>query len=141
MSDDSGISLWTPGGVRAIGRCIRSVIRARQLGLIILSVSPHPVFRLDGDDILVTMPITIDDAVKGAKVTAPTISGPAKLTIPKGASSGRVLRSRRRGASRPRGKAAGDNTPFGRHSEARHGLGVSSGAAVRWMYLTFLVVN
>ena len=76
--------------------------------LITVSAGPHPVFRREGDDILVTLPITIDEAVLGAKVSAPTIAGPVSLTIPKGASSGRVLRLRGRGLSRPGGTEAGD---------------------------------
>lgn len=76
--------------------------------LITLSVGLHPVFRREGDDILVTLPITIDEAVLGAKVSAPTITGPVSLTIPKGASSGRVLRLRGRGVVGPEGKKAGD---------------------------------
>ncbi len=64
--------------------------------LITLSVRPHPVFSRDGDDILVTLPVTIDEAILGAKVAAPTITGPVSLTIPPGASSGRVLRLRAR---------------------------------------------
>lgn len=76
--------------------------------LITLSVETHPVFRRDGDDILVTLPITIDEAVLGAKVTAPTISGPVSLTIPAGASTGRILRLRGRGVARAGRKTAGD---------------------------------
>lgn len=76
--------------------------------LITLSVGLHPVFRREGDDILATVPITIDEAVLGAKVSAPTIAGPVSLTIPKGASSGRVLRLRGRGVSRPGSKMAGN---------------------------------
>ncbi|MDP2079712.1 MAG: DnaJ C-terminal domain-containing protein [Pseudotabrizicola sp.] len=76
--------------------------------LIILTVGPHTVFRREGDDILVTLPITIDEAVLGAKVSAPTIAGPVSLTIPKGTSSGRVMRLRGRGVARASGKAAGD---------------------------------
>ncbi|WP_333826818.1 DnaJ C-terminal domain-containing protein [Pararhodobacter sp.] len=76
--------------------------------LITLTVRPHPVFRREGDDILVTLPVTIDEAVLGARVSAPTIAGPVSLTIPKGASSGRVLRLRGRGVARPGGKPAGD---------------------------------
>jgi DnaJ-class molecular chaperone len=65
--------------------------------LITLSVRPHPVFRRDGNDILMTLPITLDEAVLGGKVDAPTIDGPVKLTIPKGASGGQILRLRGRG--------------------------------------------
>ncbi|MFN4130795.1 MAG: DnaJ C-terminal domain-containing protein [Paracoccaceae bacterium] len=76
--------------------------------LITVSVRPHPVFRREGEDILVTLPITIDEAILGAKVPAPTIAGPVTLTIPAGASSGRILRLRGRGVMQPGGKVAGD---------------------------------
>ncbi|SMY09114.1 DnaJ C-terminal domain-containing protein [Flavimaricola marinus] len=75
---------------------------------ITILVRPHPVFRRDGDDILITLPITIDEAVLGGKVTTPTIDGPVGLTIPAGASSGRVLRLRGRGIERAGQKAKGD---------------------------------
>ncbi len=65
--------------------------------LITLAVLPHPVFRREGDDILMTLPITLDEAVLGGKVEALTIGGPVKLTVPKGASSGQMLRLRGRG--------------------------------------------
>ena len=76
--------------------------------LISVSVRAHPVFRRDGDDIEVTLPITVDEAVLGGKVTAPTIDGPVGLTIPAGASSGRILRLRGRGVKRAGSDAAGD---------------------------------
>ncbi|MDF1871610.1 DnaJ C-terminal domain-containing protein [Vannielia sp.] len=75
--------------------------------LITVRVAPHPVFRREGDDVLITLPITIDEAVLGGKVSTPTIDGPVGLTIPKNASSGRVLRLRGRGVARP-GKPKGD---------------------------------
>ena len=71
-----------------------------------LSVSQHPVFRRIGDDVFVTLPISIDEAILGGKVTAPTISGPVNLTTPKGASSGRVLRLRGRGVAHQGGVVA-----------------------------------
>lgn len=76
--------------------------------LITILIKPHPVFRRDGDDILMTLPITIDEAVLGGKVSAPTIDGPVGLSIPAGASSGRVLRLRGRGVERKGGKIKGD---------------------------------
>ena len=72
-----------------------------------LTVQPHKHFRREGDDIVLTLPITLDEAVLGAKVAAPTIGGSVSLTIPKGASSGQVLRLRGRGA-KGRGGAKGD---------------------------------
>jgi DnaJ-class molecular chaperone len=73
--------------------------------LVMVQVVPHPIFQRDGDDIVITLPITIDEAVLGGKVTAPTIDGPVSLTIPKGASSGRILRLRGRGVTRADGRA------------------------------------
>jgi DnaJ-class molecular chaperone len=76
--------------------------------LITLSLRPHPVFRREGNDILITLPITFDEAVLGAKVTAPTIAGPVSLTIPPGSTSGSQLRLRGRGVVGADGKTKGD---------------------------------
>lgn len=65
--------------------------------LITVMVEPHPVFRREGNDIHVDLAISLDEAVLGAKVETPTIDGPVSLTIPKGASSGQMLRLRGRG--------------------------------------------
>lgn len=62
-----------------------------------ISVAAHPEFRREGDDIFVTLPIGIDEAVLGGKVAVPTVDGPVNMTIPKGASSGQKLRLRGRG--------------------------------------------
>lgn len=76
--------------------------------LITISVRPHPVYTRNGDDIHIVLPITVDEAVLGGKVTAPTLDGPVSVTIPKGASSGRVLRLRGRGIARSGGQTPGD---------------------------------
>ncbi|OWY11324.1 molecular chaperone DnaJ [Thioclava sp. F42-5] len=76
--------------------------------LITVLVGAHPVFDRDGDDILVTLPITIEEAVLGGKVTTPTIDGPVGLTIPAGANSGQVLRLRGRGIANAKRKTKGD---------------------------------
>lgn len=68
--------------------------------LVTITVAPHPLFERVGDDIEIELPIGIDEAVLGGKVETPTIDGPVKLTIPKGASSGQVLRLRGRGVKR-----------------------------------------
>ena len=75
--------------------------------LVTLAVREHPLFRREGDDIVVTLPITIDEAILGGKVETPTIDGPVSLTVPKGANSGQVLRLRGRGV-KARGGARGD---------------------------------
>lgn len=76
--------------------------------LVTLSVRPHRLFRRDGNDIVLTLPITLDEAVLGAKVATPTIDGSVNLSIPKGASSGQVLRLRGRGVKPVGGAKAGD---------------------------------
>ncbi len=76
--------------------------------LVTVLVRAHPIFRRIGDDILLTLPITFDEAILGGKVTVPTIDGAVGLTIPPGASSGRVLRLRGRGVARPGRKTKGD---------------------------------
>ncbi len=76
--------------------------------LITLTVQPHKLFRRDKNDIHVTLPITLDEAVLGAKVEVPTIDGAVNLTIPKGASSGQVLRLRGRGVTSIGAKSRGD---------------------------------
>ena len=60
--------------------------------LVTVQVRAHSVFRREGDHILIILPITIDEAVLAGKVAAPTLDGPVSVTIPKGASSGRILR-------------------------------------------------
>lgn len=75
--------------------------------LIQLQVTPHPHFSREGDDILLELPITLDEAVLGAKVEVPTVTGSVNMTIPAGASSGQTLRLKGKGVA-PRGKPAGD---------------------------------
>ncbi len=62
-----------------------------------VTVAPHPDFRREGDDIFLTLPITLDEAVLGGKISVPTIDGPVNLTVPKGATTGQKLRLRGRG--------------------------------------------
>ncbi len=66
---------------------------------ITVSVRPHRIFTRTGDDIEMELPITFDEAVLGAKVEVPTVSGPVSVTIPQGASTGRKLRLRGKGVS------------------------------------------
>lgn len=72
--------------------------------LVTLHVRPHKLFRREGDDIHLVLPVTIDEAVLGGRVSAPTIDGPVGLTVPEGSSSGKVLRLRGRGAKGKSGK-------------------------------------
>jgi DnaJ-class molecular chaperone len=76
--------------------------------LIEIRVRPHPQFKREDDDILVEVPISIDEAVLGAKVEVPTISGRVQLSIPKGTSSGRVFRLKGKGVKSAGRSEAGD---------------------------------
>ncbi|HUE45430.1 MAG TPA: DnaJ C-terminal domain-containing protein [Aestuariivirgaceae bacterium] len=72
--------------------------------LIELIVKPHPLFSRQGDDIVIELPITLDEAVLGGKIEVPTVSGRVALTIPKGSSSGQTLRLRGKGVKTRDGK-------------------------------------
>jgi molecular chaperone DnaJ len=71
---------------------------------LIVRTGTHPVFTRQGDDIHLTVPVTVPEASLGAKVDVPTIDGRAQLKIPPGTQSGQKLRMRERGvesAQRP----------------------------------------
>ena len=74
--------------------------------IVTIEVAPHPFFVRDGDDIRLTLPVTLREAVLGAKVKVPTPEGPVMLTVPKGSSSGKVLRLKGRGFADKAGKRA-----------------------------------
>jgi DnaJ-class molecular chaperone len=65
--------------------------------LVEVSIKPHPVFKRDGDDIIVEVPITFDEAVLGGKVEVPTIGGRVFASIPAGSNTGQTLRLKGRG--------------------------------------------
>jgi DnaJ-class molecular chaperone len=73
--------------------------------LVEIAVRPHTVFRRDGDDIVVELPITLDEAVLGAKVAVPTLTGRVTVTVPKGSSGGDVLRLKGKGVQPAKGPA------------------------------------
>ncbi|MBS0362482.1 MAG: J domain-containing protein [Proteobacteria bacterium] len=68
-----------------------------------LSIAPHPTYRVEGDALVMDVPITVYDAVLGGKAEAPTPEGPVTLTIPKGANTGTRLRLKGRGLTDARG--------------------------------------
>ena len=76
--------------------------------LVTLRYAPHPLFRVEGRDLRLDLPITLYEAVLGAKVRAPTLSGAVEITVPAGTSSGRVLRLRGKGLPGAGEAAAGD---------------------------------
>jgi DnaJ-class molecular chaperone len=76
--------------------------------LIELIIRPHRVYRREGDTLVMDLPVTVPDAVLGAKVQAPTPEGPVSLTVPKGSNSGSTLRLKGRGMVDPRTGKRGD---------------------------------
>lgn len=65
---------------------------------IITNVGPHKHFTRKGDNIYVTIPVTVPEAALGAKIEVPTVEGKAQLRIPPGTQSGQKFRLRERGA-------------------------------------------
>jgi DnaJ-class molecular chaperone len=68
--------------------------------LVEIDVEPHRFFTRKDDDIHLELPISLPEAVLGAKLDVPTPSGPVRMTVPKGANTGTVLRLRGKGAQR-----------------------------------------
>lgn len=76
--------------------------------LIKVEVEPHPIFTRDGDAVRMELPITLAEAVLGAKIEVPTIDGPVTMTVPPGTSSGDTLRLKGKGLKRAKSSARGD---------------------------------
>lgn len=112
LPDGSSMEINIPAGVED-----GQVLRVRGKGspglnggepgdaLIELEIGEHPMFRREGNDIHVDLPITIDEAVLGGKVEVPTPTGPVTMTVPAGADSGRTLRLKGKGVQ---GRTRGD---------------------------------
>jgi DnaJ-class molecular chaperone len=71
--------------------------------LVTIKLQPHAFYRRDGDNLRLDLPISLDEAVGGAKVKVPTAEGPVMLSVAPGSSSGKVLRLKGRGFSRKDG--------------------------------------
>jgi DnaJ-class molecular chaperone len=74
--------------------------------LITVSIAPHPFFKVDSSDLRVDLPITLYEAVLGAKVRVPTLGSAVELSIPKNTSSGRTFRLKGKGL--PKAGGTGD---------------------------------
>ena len=75
---------------------------------LLVHVQPHPFFSRQGNDVLCSVPVTVEEAVLGAQIEVPTVEGKARLKIPSGTQSGQKLRLRGRGAPSPNGGDRGD---------------------------------
>jgi DnaJ-class molecular chaperone len=65
--------------------------------LITVNVAPHPLFKPEGSDLRLDLPITLDEAVLGGKVRVPTLEGAVELAIPANTNSGRTFRLKGKG--------------------------------------------
>jgi DnaJ-class molecular chaperone len=75
--------------------------------LVTVEIEPHAFFAREGDDVRLELPITLDEAVRGAKVKVPTVDGTVLLTVAPGSGSGKVLRLKGKGFSK-KGGGRGD---------------------------------
>lgn len=75
---------------------------------ITVHVAPHPLFRREGRDLHLVVPIAIHEAALGAKLEVPSLDGPASLRVRPGTQSGQRLRLRERGIPSPRDGRRGD---------------------------------
>ena len=108
LSDGSTVDLKLPAGVED-GTQMRLKGKGQPGaggtgdGLVTVEIERHPFFVRDGDDVRLELPITLDEAVRGAKVKVPTVDGPVMLTVAPGSGSGKVLRLKGKGFSKKDG--------------------------------------
>jgi molecular chaperone DnaJ len=75
---------------------------------LVITVRPHEFFRREGNDILITVPVTVTEAALGAKIEVPSLSGKAMLRIPPGTQSGQKFRLHGKGVPSLRGEGIGN---------------------------------
>jgi curved DNA-binding protein len=73
-----------------------------------ITVRPHPIFRREGNDVHLDLPVTVREAALGAKIEIPTLEGRATVTVPAGSQGGSKLRLRGKGIPKYRKRPAGD---------------------------------
>ncbi|WP_026381168.1 DnaJ C-terminal domain-containing protein [Afifella pfennigii] len=72
--------------------------------LVTVRFVPHPRFRVEGADLRLDLPVSLDEAVLGGKATVPTLEGAVSLTIPEHTNGGRVLRLKGKGLPSEKGR-------------------------------------
>jgi DnaJ-class molecular chaperone len=72
--------------------------------LIRVAIAPHPLFKVDGNDLRLELPITLYEADLGGKVRVPMLDGAVELTIPPHTNSGRTFRLKGKGIAAKQGK-------------------------------------
>ncbi|WP_428630477.1 DnaJ C-terminal domain-containing protein [Sphingopyxis sp.] len=112
LADGGTIDLKLPAGVEA-GTQMRLAGKGQPGpgghgdGIVTITVKDHPFFVREGANIRLDLPITLNEAVRGAKVKVPTVDGPVMLSVPAGSNSGKVMRLKGKGFSE-KGGGRGD---------------------------------
>ena len=108
LSDGKTIDLKLPAGVED-GTQMRLGGKGEQGpggsgdAIVVIETAAHPFFKRDGDNLRLDLPLTLDEAVGGAKVKVPTVEGAVMLTVAPGSGSGKTLRLKGRGMTRKDG--------------------------------------
>ena len=109
LADGKAINLKLPAGVED-GTMMRLKDKGHPGtgghgdGIVMVEVGNHPFFRREGDNIRMDLPVTLDEAVRGAKVKCPTVDGAVMLTLKPGTSGGTVMRLAGKGWTKKNGK-------------------------------------
>lgn len=109
LADGKTIDLSLPAGVED-GTQMRLKGKGEQGpggpgdGIVTVAIDKHAFFKRDGHDVRMDLPITLDEAVRGAKVKVPTVDGPVMMTLKPGTNGGTVLRLKGKGFTRKGGE-------------------------------------
>ncbi|GAB1538742.1 J domain-containing protein [Scytonema sp. NUACC21] len=105
LEDGRSLEVNMPSGM-STGQTIRLKNQGINGGDLYLkiTVDPHPLFKLEGSNILCQVPVTPTEAVLGGQVEAPTLDGPVKMSIPSGVRSGQRFRLAHKGYPKENGE-------------------------------------
>ena len=76
--------------------------------LVTVTVAPHEAFTKLGNDVRIDLPVSADDAMRGGKIRVPTLDGAVTMTLPRGSTTGTILRLKGKGIESTRGGGRGD---------------------------------
>jgi len=115
LATEAKLSVKVPAGVRHEQK-LRLANEGDDLGpgtqagdlFVVIDIQEHPLFKLDGEDIILELPITFVQALTGAEVEIPTLTSKILVKIPPGSTTGTVLRIKNKGFPTPGGFSAGD---------------------------------
>lgn len=101
VGDGQRLKLKGEGDVNSIGENRGDLF-------VVVNIREHPLFRRDGPDISVELPLSFADAALGTQIDIPTLSGAVTLSIPAGTTSGKIFRLRGKGLKRMGTNDVGD---------------------------------